>query len=139
MRVCVILGNKLENDSHMSQDLINRLGYFLSINKVYHIDYVIVTGGKRNKRAKCSESLKMKEYLINHGIDESIIIEENQALTTIGNAYYSTKIIKELQADEVIITTSYNHFGRMLFNPMLLFYKQLSRLKVKVITYTKNE
>jgi uncharacterized SAM-binding protein YcdF (DUF218 family) len=58
------------------------------------------------------EAFFAKEILINLGIPESKILLESESRNTIENALYTTKILKEKQAQKIILVTSAFHMKR---------------------------
>jgi len=73
MNVLIILGEKLNKNGLMNDNLIYRLkkGYELYIKNKYN--YIILCGGIVEKKAKYSESFVMKNYLINKNIPNNIL------------------------------------------------------------------
>ena len=59
----------------------------------------------------------MKSYLVNKGIDEERILEENNSYNSDTNIKYSKQIIdeKELSTDVVIITDAYHQYRSSLY------------------------
>lgn len=106
----VVLGFPANEDGTPSSLLKYRLDKALSVFKKEKIDRIIVTGGAVQN--KYPEAEVMKKYLIQKGISEKIIITETRAKSTFGNALYSSRILKELNAQNPVIVTSEEHEER---------------------------
>lgn len=70
---------------------------------------IIVSGGQ-GVGEDLPEAEAMKKYLIEKGIDENRIIEENKSTTTKENLVFSMKIINDFDASVVIITNNFHVF-----------------------------
>lgn len=70
---------------------------------------VIVSGGQ-GKGEDIPESLAMKKYLVENGILENRIIEENQSVNTNENISFSKKYIEGTGKKIVIVTSGYHVF-----------------------------
>lgn len=73
--------------------------------------YCIVSGGK-GENEPYAESIAMKEYLVQKGIDESRIIEENKSLNTSENLINSSRLAKEKGLNEnlLVVTDGFHQF-----------------------------
>ena len=114
MNVLIILGEKLNKNGLMNDNLIYRLkkGYELYNKNKYN--YIILCGGIVEKKVKYSESFVMKNYLINKNIPKNILIEENHSTSTIENSIESLKILNKLKnIHEVNILSSEYHINRV--------------------------
>ena len=127
MKVAVVLGNRLNDDKSITSIMEQRLMLTLKLIEEHCPDKIIVSGGVANPVAGVSEAYVMNEWLVNHGVDKSMIIQEDNSLTTKENAQYSVPIIVELGAETVILCTSEEHMKRWYLNPVKLFKKQLKK------------
>jgi uncharacterized SAM-binding protein YcdF (DUF218 family) len=89
-----------------------RLDAGIEAAEKYPNAYILVTGGGTALYApSVKEADKMAEYLIEHGIDPSRIIVENESLSTSENAVYSEMLIRneypEIR-DFFIVTSDYH-------------------------------
>ena len=77
-------------------------------------DVPIIVSGGQGHGENITEAKAMKDYLINKGIDESLIIEENKSTNTNENIIYSKKIIETSPTEdyEVVIITNGFHCYR---------------------------
>lgn len=66
---------------------------------------ILVVSGGRTKGRKISESSVMKDYLVNHGINETVIFEENRSVNTIENCIYSYMHIQKIRKNKISIQT----------------------------------
>ncbi len=128
MEVLVVLGNKMNDDGSFSVEMMKRLTKALEVEKNY--DKVLCCGGIANTVAGVREADKMKEYLIENGVDESKIVIENNSTTTKENAKFSKEILEELGVREITLLSSKSHIRRCYLNPVLLFRKW-AKVKVK--------
>lgn len=122
--VCiVILGFKLNDDGTMQDELIGRLETGLAIAEAYPNAYVAMTGGGTAKNnPDVTEGDLMGEWLLEQGLDESRLIVEDSAPTTVGNAENTYKILNEQypDVDSVVMVTSDYHVPR----GCILFYSK---------------
>ena len=122
MDIIVILGKRLNDDSTMTEELIGRLN--IGINLINdNIKKIAVCGGIPNKKAGVSEASQMYKYLIDKGIEKDLIIKEEKSLTTLGNAVYLKRELKELKikvSTIYLVSTKY-HFERKTFNCFRIF------------------
>lgn len=139
MRVAIILGNRMNDDGTISNIMKKRLDLTLELVNELSPDKIIVSGGIANKIANVSEASKMEEYLIKNGINKDLIIQENKSLTTKENAIFSCKIVQELNANEIIICSTIEHFIDMPYNPVKLFNDCLANKNTKIMIYTNSK
>jgi vancomycin permeability regulator SanA len=115
MKAMVILGNRLLSDQ-VPAELKGRLDLALSLLEKEEVQLIIPTGGKTNRDIDKSESSAMAEYLTGSGVDPRIILLEEKAMDTIGNAVF-TRIALDSRGEcsEVIVVTSCYHVRRSKF------------------------
>ena len=111
----IILGAKV-NENGVSKTLKQRLDKAIEYyNK--NKDINIVVSGGRGKDEIITEALAMKNYLVDHNVDENKIILEDRATTTLENIIFSKKIMKDLDLgnNALIVTSDYHLFrGRFI-------------------------
>ncbi|HBM2944876.1 YdcF family protein [Klebsiella michiganensis] len=108
--VIVTLGYALESNGMMASTLTERLNKTLEVAKALPDAKIIVTGGvPRNGK---NEGIEMKGWLIEKGIDQARIIDENYARDTVENMIYSRYIINELKIKNVVLISSGTHVRR---------------------------
>lgn len=80
-------------------------------------DLIFITSGGQGKNEVISESASMKKYLMDQGVPESRIIEENQSENTYQNMKFSKEKIDAVNPDGKIAfaTTNYHVFRSGIF------------------------
>ncbi len=80
-------------------------------------DLFFVTSGGQGPREVISESACMKQYLLDQGIPEDRIIEENQSTNTFENMKFSKEKIQEINPEGKVAfaTTNYHVFRSGIF------------------------
>lgn len=137
MNVVIVLGYKLNKDASMDELLIRRLNLCLRLLKEEKIDKIILSGGKPTPPGlDYSEAEAMETYLLEKGVDPSLIIKEDQSLTTVENAKYSVPIAKQLGAKRIFVVTTLEHMGRHFLNPINIFANEVNDNKISILFYT---
>ena len=106
----VLLGYGLSSNGTMKPVLVSRLEKALEAIKLNPKALVVVTGGVPKKG--WTESIHMKQWLIQKGVDEHRIIGESYARSTVGNAQFSVPILKANHIDHAVIVSSASHVQR---------------------------
>lgn len=106
----VTLGYALGKGGVMEKPLLGRLEQTLAIAKLNPKLPIIVTGGV--PQGGVTEGFVMKNWLVEKGIAPERIYIEDQAKDTVGNALYSTKILKTLNAENIVLISSATHMRR---------------------------
>jgi uncharacterized SAM-binding protein YcdF (DUF218 family) len=117
----ILLGNGIQEKApdYQGKDSLTRFGmmrtiYAAQIAKQTGLP-IYATGGTPLKERATSESSVMKQWLINLGIDEAHIHEEDQANTTWENAVFTNKILQEQNINHIILVTSAWHMPRAVW------------------------
>lgn len=97
----VILGYDLNDDGTMKDELIDRLVAGLSSAMKYPNAYVAVTGGPTSDVKGVTEAGQMAAWLRKRGVEDSRLIVETKALSTVQNA---TRVMKILNRDYPQVT-----------------------------------
>ena len=108
---CVILGAQWKRTGP-SIVLQRRLEMALTYLKENPGTGVIVSGGQGANEI-ITEAAGMKQYLMEHGIEEDRIFEEDQSVNTTQNLQFSAKYL-DLENDRVVIVTNNFHMYRAL-------------------------
>lgn len=136
--VLVVLGNRLNDDGSITKFQKERLEMALEIIEKYNPLKVILSGGIANPIPNKSEAEAMEEYLLNKGIDKSLLIKEDKSRYTGENASFSVPIAKELGAVTIIVCTSDYHLADGGYNTVRYFVNALKDTNISVMFYTKN-
>jgi hypothetical protein len=108
----VILGAGLETNGVMKTKLEGRLSQGLKLARLYPHAPIIVTGG--NQKSGVTEAYTMSQWLMQRGIPRKRLFLEDQAKDTVGNAIFSSAILKRLRVTHVTLVTSSSHIRRGL-------------------------
>lgn len=113
--LAVILGNKVNEDGTLSERLEKRLECGLNLYRNGRVKKILVSGGLGKEGFY--EGDKMKEYLINHGVPDSVIIVDNAGNNTIATVDNTLKLKDSLNFQSLIVVSQYFHLTRtkMLF------------------------
>lgn len=107
----VLLGYALNEDGEMEDTLIKRLEYAQKLLDKNPSSKIIVTGGVPQEGN--TEAKVMNKWLIDHGVDEDRIIQEDKATDTIENALFSLRKASKLDfSDNITIISSASHVRR---------------------------
>jgi len=108
----IILGAGVKGDS-ISLTLKNRLNKGIEYANRYDNTKIVVSGG-RGEGEDISEAKAMKQYLIEHGIKNKRIIEEDRATSTMENFKYTKELLKNklTKNTKVIIVSNEFHMMR---------------------------
>jgi len=74
----------------------------------------IIVSGAQGHDELITEALAMKIYLVEKGIPENIIFEEDNSYSTYQNLYFSNKIMQDKGLESAIIVTNKFHIHRSL-------------------------
>lgn len=108
----VVLGYALQPDGSMQNELLGRLRVALASAQKYPNAYILCTGGgTASGNSSVTEAGQMAAWLKTQGIDSSRIITEDKSLSTVQNATYSYKILRDQypQVKHLAIVTSDYH------------------------------
>ncbi len=108
----VVLGCGIRKDGSVTPLLKSRLDKALEWYHKTNYGKFIVSGGQGSDEV-VSEAYAMKQYLIQNGVKETEIIEENKSATTKENLLFSKKLMKENST--CVVSTSDFHVLRTAF------------------------
>ena len=133
----VVLGYQLE-DGEMKPELNGRCDAAAAAARTYPDSCVITTGGVTggNNPLNHSEAGEMKKYLsAKCGIDESRIFAEEKSKTTLQNAEFSFRILREQGVGKITVVTSDYHqrWGQVVFNAVAAIYAQVAGYRVEIV------
>ena len=110
--VIVILGYALAANGRPKPILIERMKQTLALYKLNPQSNIIASGGMPH--GGLTEAYVIKEWLKKHGVPAEKIIIEDSSKDSVGNAFYSTKLLEKMKAESVTIVTSASHIRRAL-------------------------
>ena len=108
----VVLGYALRSDGSMQNELLGRLNVALASAEKYPNAYILCTGGgTASGNRSVTEAGQMAAWLKRQGIDASRIITEGKSMSTVQNATYSYKLLRDQypQVKHLAIVTSDYH------------------------------
>lgn len=135
--IVIVLGNRLNDDGSISKIQEERLCLAMEIEKEYHPDYFILSGGVANPNALISEAEAMYNYLVSKGISKEKLIKEDKSYSTVENAKYSIPIAKQLNPDIIMVCTSSYHLANPGYKAMETFLKELEGSNITFMTYSR--
>ena len=138
MKIAIVLGNRMNDDGSLSEIMLKRLALTLKFDALYHPDLIITSGGIANPIAGVAEGTKMKEWLIEHGIEEKRIIAEVESHTTRENAQYSVPIALIFHPDTIIVITSSDHYEARSYSVVSIFNNAINDPNIDTIFYTNS-
>jgi vancomycin permeability regulator SanA len=116
--VAIILGNKVNEDGTLSERLQQRMECGLSLYRNGRVKKIIVSGGLGKEGFY--EGDKMKDFLINRKVPDSVIIVDNLGNNTLATVQNTIKLKDSLQFKNLIVVSQYFHLTRT----KMLFRKQ---------------
>jgi len=96
----------------LDDESLRRLNFVLDLHRSGHAPIIICTGGARLSR-NAHGSAFMKRYLVEHGIDESRVIEENRSNHTLGNLTETRDILQRMHLSRAVVVSSPIHLPRL--------------------------
>ena len=112
----IVLGAKVNPSGNPSLMLKNRMDMSIEYLREHTDVPCIVTGGQ-GPNEPMGESAVMKAYLLDHGIAEERIFEEDKATSTYENIKFSKEIIEQngFSKEVVIATDEFHQYRAQLF------------------------
>ena len=108
--LAVVLGNKVNEDGTLSKRLAKRLSCAFTLYKAKQVDYIMVSGGLGKEGFL--EGDKMRTFLLENGIPDSIIIVDNEGDNTLATVDNSIIIQDSLKATSILVVSQYFHLTR---------------------------
>jgi uncharacterized SAM-binding protein YcdF (DUF218 family) len=96
----------------LDDESLRRLNFVLDLHRSGHAPIIICSGGARPSR-NMHGSAFMKRYLVERGIDEARVIEENRSNHTLGNLADSRDILRRIHASQAVVVSSPIHLPRL--------------------------
>ena len=108
----VVLGAQVKPDREPSLQLQWRLDAALKAWEAKHVPIIVC--GAQGKDEPATEAEVMKEYLMAQGVTETDVFTDDTSFNTNQNLTNAGRILKELQAKNILIVTSDYHVPRSL-------------------------
>jgi vancomycin permeability regulator SanA len=111
-KIVIVLGNRLiSNDLH--EEPKGRMDAAIGLWSSLENCLLLVSGGRANSSVPKTECDAMKGYAVMKGVPSDLVIRDPNALDTIGNAYFSRRILDTLPDIKfVYVVTSCYHSPR---------------------------
>lgn len=108
--IAVILGSKVNENGTLSERLEKRLETGIELYQKHRIKKILVSGGLGKEGFY--EGSKMKEFLINNGVPDSLILVDNDGNNTRLTVENTLKFQKEYKFKSIIVVSQYFHVTR---------------------------
>ncbi|WP_028593638.1 YdcF family protein [Paenibacillus assamensis] len=95
-----------------SPGLRERLDLAVKLYQEGRFEYIVATGGKGGSQDLYSEAEGSKRYLVEQGIPQERVLEEDQSTSTLENLLYAKAIVLNNQWDSITIVTHDFHGTR---------------------------
>ena len=137
MRLGIILGYRLKDDGSMTKRLMKRCELAIQYINEFGLDKLIVSGGVANEHTSVSEAKRMKDYLVDRGLDPDLIIEEDRSMTTRDNMEFSMQIAKEqgFDVNVVVVITTVDHY-LLSYNTVKICKEYINDKDINMVLYT---
>lgn len=106
----LVLGNALNADATATPELVRRLQSALLAHSVNPAARIITSGDGETLGRK--ESVLMKDWLVERGVPDDLIIPEMRSQDTVQNMEFSTEILLAEGLPSVIVLTGPHHIER---------------------------
>ncbi len=116
--------------------LMKRLDKGIEVFNNYNKKAIIIVSGGQGKDEIFSEAEVMKKYLLNKGIPEAKILEENQSRNTFENLLFSKRLISGLNKRVIIVSNEY-HILRCVIYAKNIGFKAVVGVPSKTVRYYK--
>ena len=114
-KIVVVLGNRLILNE-LPEELKGRMDAAIKLWSSLDNSLMLVTGGRTNPSVPRAECEAMRDYAVLNGIPSSAILMDPNALDTIGNAYFTRRILDIHPEIKLVYTvTSCYHVPRAEF------------------------
>ncbi|MEU8897571.1 YdcF family protein [Nocardia sp. NPDC048505] len=106
----VVLGYGLLPDGGLRPELVNRLTAAWIQSIAAPLSPIVVTGGAPQNGI--TEAEAMRHWLLGRAVPPGRIHVESRAGSTVQNALFSTRMLRDVGADSAVVVTSPNHIRR---------------------------
>lgn len=108
--VAVVLGNKVELNGEPSERLKARLDKAVELYDEGYFRHIIVSGGIGKEGF--DEAEVMKSYLVQQGIPEGNITEDNEGINSYWTARNAARMMEQSDWDSAMVISQYFHISR---------------------------
>lgn len=108
--IAIILGSKVNENGTLSTRLEKRLETGIELYKNNRVKKILVSGGLGKEGFY--EGLKMKEFLINNTVPDSVILVDNYGNNTRLTVANTLKFQQKYKFESVIVVSQYFHVKR---------------------------
>lgn len=118
MEAIIVLGAHISDDGILGEHAIKRVEKAVELYRKNPSSIIILSGKHsylKRKKPAMTESMGMKKYALQLGIPASKILLEQKSLDTIGNAFYTKKILTRKKMHSVYLVTSDFHNKRAAY------------------------
>lgn len=96
----------------LDEESLRRLNFVLDLHRNGGVTLIICSGGARPSK-NLYGSFLMKRYLVERGVEESRIIEENRSNNTLGNLRETRNILRQMNVPRAVVVSSPIHLPRL--------------------------
>lgn len=114
--VVVTLGQRLQSES-LHPQLRKRVDLSIEAFRETDAPYLIFTGGQTNPAVPKAECEAMRDYAVKQGVSPNRILLDENARDTKGNAYFTRRIVEDLDSDitRIYLVSSQVHANRAAY------------------------
>ncbi|WP_306055558.1 YdcF family protein [Natronococcus wangiae] len=114
--IVAILGHRLTSPT-IHPELQQRVETGIDALRATDASYLFCSGGQGNEAIARTESEVMQEYALSQDVDEERILTEDESVDTIGNAYYTRRLLADhgIDPETIVLVTSDYHMERALY------------------------
>lgn len=110
----IVLGAKVNSEGEPSVSLLRRLEKALECYENGLAPCIIVCGAQGGDEP-CTEAAAMKKWLVEQGVPEEDIVEEDRSTSTEENLANAKAIMEEMGLESCIVTTNAYHLTRAMW------------------------
>jgi len=108
----VVLFSGFDPHGDLDDETLRRLNFVLDLHRNGSVPLIICSGGARPSKNLHGSAL-MKRYLVQRGVEESRVIEENRSNNTLGNLTETRNILRQMDVSRVLVVSSPIHLPRL--------------------------
>lgn len=114
--VVATLGLRLDSPA-VDEHLRGRVDVGIETLRETDASHVVFSGARTNPDVAVAEAEAMREYAVERGVDPDRILVEDRAWNTIGNAYFTRRLLEDrgIDAETIRVVTSCYHADRAAY------------------------